>query len=213
MPICPDEGRSVDFSSQELPNRPQLRAVRGPSPLGCCCGLKSALRRWVVGLCLIGALAGCSTEGKYKWLSFFFDGVPVPGATNAPTIVYDENGRPLDTSKFVPTNVAAPIKAVFTPHPPYEEKKCTECHESRFTVKMKGPQDKVCFSCHQELGKTFTPAKVKHQPAENGECSSCHDPHGSANPKMLVEKGEKLCAQCHEDLPKQLATAKVKHQP
>ena len=42
-------------------------------------------------------VSGCSTQTKQKWLTFFFDGVPVPGAgTNAvPKVAYDEDGRPI----------------------------------------------------------------------------------------------------------------------
>src|SRR6516162_9287683 len=55
-------------------------------------------------LCGLG-IVGCTTEKKQKWLNFFFDGVPKPGAeTNAPAIVYDENGRPLDKVVVVQTN-------------------------------------------------------------------------------------------------------------
>jgi len=43
-------------------------------------------------------LAGCTTQKKQKWLTFFFDGVHGPRGTNAPAavVVYDEDGRPLD---------------------------------------------------------------------------------------------------------------------
>src|SRR4051812_12984849 len=60
------------------------------------------------------AIVGCSTEKKQKWLNFFFDGVPRPGAgTNAPAIVYDENGRPLDKAATPQTNTNAPVKVKF----------------------------------------------------------------------------------------------------
>jgi predicted CXXCH cytochrome family protein len=165
-------------------------------------------RKILTGLGVAAILAGCSTQTNRKWLTIFFDGVPGTGtATNASLVVLDENGKPLDRTPAIQAAVAAPVKPKFTAHPPYEEKKCSECHESRFSVKMKGPQKQVCFSCHDDfLGKV----KFKHQPVDNGECSSCHDPHGSANPKMLVQAGQTLCFQCHDEFPK---TAKVKHQP
>src|SRR5690349_1908966 len=66
-------------------------------------------------------IVGCTTEKKQKWLNFFFDGVPQRGGgTNAPAIVYDENGRPLDRTVAPQTNTNAPIKVKFTAHPPYE---------------------------------------------------------------------------------------------
>jgi predicted CXXCH cytochrome family protein len=173
---------------------------------------KGKLKACLLVVCGLAVLAGCSTQKKEKWLTFFFDGVHSSRGTNSPAIVYDEDGRPLDqTPAVVRTN--AVVKILFTAHPPYENKECTECHESRFSVKMKGPQRQVCFACHDDVEKKFMPAKVKHQPVENGECVSCHNPHGSANPKMLVQTGAKLCFTCHDDLEKQLAQARVKHQP
>src|SRR5262245_47798776 len=73
----------------------------------------------VVPLFCVAILVGCSTETKHKWLTFFFDGVPSPGAsTNASGVVYDENGRPLDRTVVVHTNAPAP-KPFFDAHPPY----------------------------------------------------------------------------------------------
>src|SRR6266436_8347333 len=116
-------------------------------------------------VCGLVILLGCTTEKKQKWLNFFFDGVPAQGQnTNATTVVYDENGQPLDKTVVVHTNAPAVTKVKFVAHPPYEDKKCNECHESRVSVKLKGTQRQVCFSCHDDfLEKT----KFKHQPAEN----------------------------------------------
>jgi len=43
----------------------------------------------IVAGCLL-MLLGCATDSKRKWLTFFFDGVPVPGATNTPPQILDE---------------------------------------------------------------------------------------------------------------------------
>jgi predicted CXXCH cytochrome family protein len=162
----------------------------------------------LLSLCVATGVIGCATEKKQKWLSFFFDGVPATGSpTNSAQIEYDENGKPLDKLVVAQPNQPAAPKQTFVAHPPYEDKKCNECHESRFSVKMKGPQTQVCFSCHDDF---LSKLKVKHQPAENGECSSCHDPHGNLNPKMVLQTGQNLCALCHDPFPK---AAKSKHQP
>src|SRR5262245_42013763 len=187
------------------------RGFRGSPSFGCAGSIESVIQRLApvfILVCGLAVLVGCTTEKKKKWLSFFFDGVPQPRAgTNRPAIIYDEDGRPLDRRAVIQTDVAAFPRARFSAHPPYEDRKCNECHESRFSVKLKGTQRQVCFSCHDDfLEKT----KVKHQPVENSECSSCHDPHGSSNPKMLVQTGQALCLQCHDAFPK---TAKSKHQP
>lgn len=153
-------------------------------------------------------LVGCSTQTKQKWLTFFFDGVPQPGAhTNAPA-------QPLG-AQSVPTNAVAeaaaqPVKAKLFIHPPYAKRECSVCHQSEFSQKMNGKPGEVCFTCHTDF---LTKAKVKHQPVENGECASCHDPHQADNTNLLVRVGAKLCTECHDDIQQQLAKAKVKHQP
>ncbi|HYG34007.1 MAG TPA: cytochrome c3 family protein, partial [Clostridia bacterium] len=95
-------------------------------------------------------LVGCSTQSKQKWLTFFFDGVPVPGsaATNGPPVQYDENGQPLLKTEHQQPSLPAAVKVQFTAHPPYDDQKCSECHLSKFSVMMKGTQQQVCFACH-----------------------------------------------------------------
>ena len=157
----------------------------------------------MAALTLIGAfLAGCKvTEENYKRLSYFFDGVPDPHArTNAvPTATVSAG-----TNATAPAAVKLPV---FFKHPPYADRQCFECHESAFSVRMKGTQRQVCFACHDDF---LTKPKFKHAPAENSECSSCHNPHGSPIKKMLVKGGGALCGDCHDD---PLGKNKVKHQP
>ena len=159
--------------------------------------------------CAVALLIGCSSQTKQKWLTTFFDGVPQPGAarTNRSAIVYDYDGRPMQTLPERSTNFAAAVAPFFVPHPPFEQKICTECHESRFSVRLKGPTKQVCFACHTNV---FANAPVKHLPAENGECIACHDPHGSAFPVMLKSTGKEVCFECHDDV---LGKARFKHKP
>lgn len=149
-------------------------------------------------------LVGCATETKNKWLSRFFDGVPAAGATNAPA------ANPEDQVAVATTNgvVAVVAKPVIAPtlHPPFHDGNCTECHESKFSQKMKGPMNTVCFSCHDDF---LAKAKIKHQPVDTGDCKSCHDPHESPNKKLLLRTGKAMCLECHDD---PLANGKIKHQ-
>lgn len=158
----------------------------------------------------LGVLIGCSPQTKRKWLTTFFDGVPQEGAvrTNRVAIEYDEDGRPLQHRVRGATNnlVAAPAP-FFVKHPPFEEKKCLDCHESRFSVRLRGPEKQVCFTCHTDF---IASSAVKHLPADNGECTDCHAPHGSQYPVMLKRPVKELCFECHEDV---LTQAKFRHQP
>ena len=92
-----------------------------------------------VALLVVGVFVGCTTRSGHEWLSTFFDGVPDPNApkpTNGLAQQFDENGKPLAGEAFrKSTNLAAAPRPFFVAHPPYEEKKCSECHESRFSVK------------------------------------------------------------------------------
>jgi predicted CXXCH cytochrome family protein len=164
---------------------------------------------WLVALAAALVVVGCSSpQQKQKWLTFFFDGVPTAGATtNQPVVQLDEDGRPLVFVQAPQTNLAAFAAPAFTKHPPYDEKKCSECHVSKFSVEMKGSQKQVCFGCHKDF---LTTAKVKHQPAENSECTACHEPHGGPLPKMVTKAGKALCLECHDD---PLANLKVLHTP
>jgi len=144
-------------------------------------GLKSWLpARWpvvVLGWLGLGLLVvGCTTtESNYKVLSKFFDGVPKPGEVRTNRVVLDEDGRPLVLPLKPATNGLLSAKVTFFPHPPYEERKCMECHVSQFSVQLKSPQPKVCFECHDDFLK---PAKVQHQAAVSS-CTACHNAHGS----------------------------------
>jgi predicted CXXCH cytochrome family protein len=150
---------------------------------------------WIVAALLFSwlLLSGCATETKHRWLTFFFDGVPTPGATNSLPARLEEEVIATNTATVVAA--AAPARPTATLHPPYHDASCTECHESKFSQKMKAPMNTVCFSCHDDF---LAKAKVRHQPAESGDCASCHNPHESPFPKLLVKPVAQLCFDCHD---------------
>ena len=80
---------------------------------------------------------------------------------------------------------------------------CTNCHQvhqehnSRF---VKATEIETCFQCHKD--KRAKLMRFSRHPLAEGkmECSSCHNPHGSPNPKLLVQASvNETCYQCHAD--------------
>lgn len=130
-------------------------------------------------LAVVG-LSGCAPEGRYKVLSFFFDGVPNPEA------VKKENALKKNEE-------AESMKPVtYRMHGPYAARQCSGCHTPGSNVLIL-PKDKLCFRCHVlDLSKKYV-----HGPVASGGCLMCHDPHGSAYPYFLVADPAKFCLRCH----------------
>jgi predicted CXXCH cytochrome family protein len=169
----------------------------------------------------IALLAGCNTKKNYKLLTFFFDGVPNPAATNGAAT--SANTTPvLGNARPVPMTFPGAKADSFVHHPPYDSGTCKDCHEDRFSVQMKGPLKDVCFACHDDF---LAGTKVQHQPATYigrlpgpnlsktaQGCSSCHNPHGSPFRHMLLSESQSLCWECHDNFLTN-AAAKFTHPP
>ena len=124
-------------------------------------------------------------QTRYKVLSFFFDGVPPPGATSANEDVSKLKKREgLDTA------------GTYKEHGPYAAKLCNACHDSGSNALIL-PIEELCLSCHsQVLGK----GKQKlHGPVAAGGCRICHNPHGSQYPYYLIDESKKFCYYCHNE--------------
>jgi DmsE family decaheme c-type cytochrome len=87
-------------------------------------------------------------------------------------------------------------------HHPIREGKvvCADCHSvhgsqagsekgllKEFTV------NEVCYNCHADKRG---PMLWEHQPVRE-RCTICHTPHGSAQPRLMVERLPYLCSTCH----------------
>src|SRR5574342_821311 len=106
--------------------------------------------------------SGCSPEKRVEILSFFFDGVTVPGKTT-------EGGATGTARKG-----GQPAKAERYEHGPFAAKQCEACHV-RGSNNLVMPVEKLCFSCHDlDLSKKYV-----HGPVASGGCKVCHDPHSS----------------------------------
>lgn len=166
--------------------------------------LRLPISRTIALIATLGTLAGCATWNRHEVLTFFFDGVPVPGSeTNA--IARAAGNATNDLTGGSASSMVASASAEIV-HEPYADKDCTSCHASRYTEKMKGKALDVCFECHDDFLKT---AKVRHSPAEDGSCMECHAPHHSPHKGLLVKPVTDLCFDCHDRMPKDLAV----HQP
>ena len=93
-------------------------------------------------------------------------------------------------------------------HPPFSGGECTTCHRRprRKQVRLRGEENKLCFSCHADLEEKLKGQKVLHAPLQKGRCSGCHNPHLSDNTKFLRQEGKGLCFTCHPEIQSLLAT-------
>ena len=130
--------------------------------------------------------AGCTSEQKYKVLSFFFDGVPPPGSKEAKDGLDEDSG---EGSHYTGPERKGSV------HKPFGTNKCTVCHEPDQITDLRISRDKLCWSCHSDLLKDT--AKL-HGPAVSGQCLVCHDAHQSERKSLLKLDARDLCLYCHE---------------
>jgi DmsE family decaheme c-type cytochrome len=95
---------------------------------------------------------------------------------------------------------------------------CVDCHQvkqeivrsvssdARFNAPLsenrgvKKPQPELCLSCHQMRRAQLQ--RSSHMPFREGKvtCTSCHNPHGSPNPKQLIQSTtNENCLSCHTE--------------
>jgi predicted CXXCH cytochrome family protein len=140
-------------------------------------------------------LSGCLNNGGYRVLSFFFDGVPVPGSAKSsgehPTQGGGEaDGQAPESTTAAPSNAAVPAVSM---HSPYAKGSCASCHDvSSSNARLKEGND-LCLMCHTTV---LTGREVVHVVAMI-DCLICHDPHTSVNAKLLVRGVPDLCLDCH----------------
>lgn len=170
------------------------------------------------------SLNGCSTEARYKTLTFFFTGVPVPGSelTEADKSIQfrldDSRSRKNRRRVFFQ-------EPKFYLHGPFAAGECEKCHsresarqfriggantrktsaraKKRFGPRLAYPLEKLCVTCHVEKSDPFARSLnlTMHEPVATGMCVKCHDPHKAVRPFMLKGKDTTdLCATaCHAE--------------
>jgi predicted CXXCH cytochrome family protein len=124
-------------------------------------------------------------EKNYSLLSFFFDGVPEPGA-----------GPGVRTAG---SPEAPGVMAVVSAHTAFTQERCHECHGETAAFGLVatgfgGLDSQSCLPCHPD---DLESDLWIHGPVAQGECLWCHRPHESAYAYLLVKASPDLCLDCH----------------
>ena len=90
-------------------------------------------------------------------------------------------------------------------HPlPEKQMNCAQCHDPHGGDVFKpagglamARLNEPCARCHREQTR---PVVFEH-PALREGCTVCHNPHGSINPRFLVQRDANLCLRCHAQEP------------
>ncbi len=145
----------------------------------------------IVGV-LSAALAwpACAPEARHRVLTFFFDGVPEPGAE--PTVGYDSPFTALADGEAGPGQKREPVRSFS--HTPFRENRCRSCHDLSTGGVLRTDREGLCAGCHQELNNQLP---YVHGPVAINACQDCHHAHASAYPSILLDEAEVLCQQCH----------------
>jgi len=79
---------------------------------------------------------------------------------------------------------------------------CTFCHDAesrpvRYVVEE--PDDKLCYTCHEDRKNIDNSRRLLHGPVGAGLCTVCHDPHSSPFEYQLVKSRYDICLLCHQE--------------
>ena len=152
------------------------------------------MRILAASVCVALLVTACSQNTRYEVLCFFFDGVPAPEVEDQgefdPTLgLGGEAEGAEDPGTFI---VRKPT--VFL-HPPYRDRRCTECHNVYGGKLVRPVEEGLCWNCHVDI--TVGAAYV-HGPVAALACLQCHHQHRAKNPKLLHKPPMETCLQCHQ---------------
>lgn len=137
-------------------------------------------------------LGGCDPLTMHKVMSTVFDGVPSMPPAEQYCRDYHEQAT-LD--QLMAERKQKKDVVLESKHPPYEEKRCNDCHNKDTDSGFVVAADLLCAHCH----KGFPKGNFLHGPAAVGGCLKCHLPHTSQNPSLLVKPKGELCGVCHTE--------------
>lgn len=157
-----------------------------------------ALRRFIFVLLMPAAVllvTGCDPVRRHQILVTFFNEVPsFPPLEEYCQEAQEKAQQKAGRERLVQAKPAADQSSF---HPPYVEKRCSDCHEAEKTT-VKGlvkPENELCFMCHPSIIKY----RYVHGPVAEGGCLGCHLPHEANHPSLLVSDSGSLCEKCHKE--------------
>ncbi len=149
--------------------------------------------------CLLACslLMGCAETTRYRVLSFFFDGVPLPPSMQPEQPQLAEGDAPGDSIVGAETEPQARVVAVkaIRVHPPYTNFRCAACHDLDSGSIRGTPQTGMCKQCHAKLTDEF---RYVHGPVAVDDCLFCHHHHGGQFRHMLRADAAEICLSCHD---------------
>ncbi len=86
-------------------------------------------------------------------------------------------------------------------HKPVKTGDCAGCHRKHGLIGgayLKVEEPKLCFTCHQDLGRYLSENTQHHEPVSRGRCSACHQHHNAPHEKLLSKPQDQLCYECHD---------------
>jgi predicted CXXCH cytochrome family protein len=113
-----------------------------------------------------------------------------PHSSNASYMLKEEGGKlcAMCHREYSPEIYEA-IDTATVKHPPVDKGACVDCHRphsSNYAQLLKNSMEKLCFSCHDELGEYVAASSNRHGPVQTGDCTACHNVHGSKFTKLLA---------------------------
>ena len=122
-----------------------------------------------------------------------------------------EHARPAVNAKCASCHVSqwAAFNRPYKHKLPEGTMSCVDCHNPHASNRADSMQaafgnEPGCFQCHSDKRGPFI---YEHPPLRLEGCQACHEPHGSANPRMLVRHEVRdVCLECHANLPIPVST-------
>ncbi|MBI5235708.1 MAG: hypothetical protein HY886_05615 [Deltaproteobacteria bacterium] len=101
------------------------------------------------------------------------------------------------------------LKAVL--HKPFEEKRCSVCHENGAGYKVKAGAG-LCIDCHKTTMDSFNKINSHLTPGiDKNPCANCHAPHASDDKRLMKDKTPRVCYRCHADTREYVAKSAHTH--